>query len=144
VDAFIPINARLSIPAAELVFRATRSGGPGGQHVNTSSTRIELVFDVAQSPSLSGAQRQRLLEALAPRLDKAGLLRIVAQTERSQSANRDEAIRRFRSLLAAALRPRKQRVATAPTHASRERRYQSKQRRGSVKRQRGRVRREED
>lgn len=144
MDALIPINARLSIPATELVFRASRSGGPGGQHVNTSSTRIELVFDVAQSPSLSESQRHRLLQELAPRLDKAGLLRIVSQSERSQSANRDEAVRRFRSLLAAALRPRKQRVATGPTRASRERRHQSKQRRGSVKRQRGRVRTDED
>ena len=136
----IAVNARLSIPAAELEFRTSRSGGPGGQHVNTASTRVELLFDVARSPSLTEAQRQRLLQELAPRLDKRGVLRLVAQSERSQSANRDEAVERFRKLLGVALRPRKKRVASAPTRASRERRHEAKKHRGSVKRQRGRVR----
>jgi ribosome-associated protein len=105
---------------------------------------VELLFDVAASPSLTEPQRHRLLQALAPRLDKAGVLRIVAQSQRSQSANREEAVRRFRALLAAALRPRKKRVATAPTTSSRARRREVKRRRSSVKRQRGRVRTDEE
>src|SRR5213075_2639473 len=85
------INGHLAIPRAELTVRASRSGGPGGQHVNTSSTRIEVVWNVATSRVLRDADRQRLLEKLAARLDGEGNLRIVASDSRSQRQNRERA-----------------------------------------------------
>lgn len=134
----IPINARLAIPRQELEFRATRSGGPGGQHVNTSSTRIELVWNVAESPTLYEDDRVRLLEKLAPRLDGDGRLRIVAQSERSQLRNREAALERFREVIAKALVVPKRRKATKPTKASREKRLESKRQRSTLKRERKR------
>lgn len=138
MDDPIVISARVSIHPAELRFRTSRSGGPGGQHVNTSSTRVELLFDVARSPSLTDSQRQRVMEALRTRIDSEGVLRLVSQTKRSQAANREEAVRRFRALLAMAMRPRKTRVATAPSTASRARRRNQKRRRAALKKVRRR------
>lgn len=137
-DGLIPINARLAIPRAELELKATRSGGPGGQHVNTSSTRIELVWNVTSSPSLWEDERVRLLEKLAHRLDGEGQLRIVAQGERSQLQNREAAIARFAEVVAKALVVPKRRKATRPTKASKEKRLQGKKQRGALKRERQR------
>ena len=137
-DGPIYINERLSIPRGELEFRATRSGGPGGQHVNTSSTRIELVWNVAGSPSLWEDERVRLLEKLAHRLDSEGSIRVVAQGQRSQLQNREAAEERLAQLVARALIVPKQRKATRPTRASREKRLEQKRRRGAVKRERRR------
>ncbi|MDX2191748.1 MAG: alternative ribosome rescue aminoacyl-tRNA hydrolase ArfB [Gemmatimonadales bacterium] len=137
-DGDLPVTAELVLPRAELVLRATRAGGPGGQHVNTSSTRIELVWDVATSPSLTDDQRARLLERLATRLDASGRLRLVAAGSRSQHQNRAEVVERLVALLQAALRPRKVRRATRPTRAAKERRLDAKRRRGEVKRERRR------
>lgn len=136
-DALV-ISPRLTLPREELLLRATRSGGPGGQHVNTSSTRIELVWDVAASPSLDEPLRATLLARLASRLDSRGRLRVVAQEERSQLRNREAALARFTALVAAALVERKRRKATKPTKASQERRVEEKKRRGAVKRERRR------
>ena len=136
-DALV-LSPRLTLPRDELVLRATRSGGPGGQHVNTSSTRIEQVWDVAASPTLDDALRAVLLERLAPRLDSRGRLRLVAQEERSQLRNREAVVERFVRLVAAALVERKRRKATKPTKASQERRVTEKKRRGAVKRDRRR------
>jgi ribosome-associated protein len=137
-DGPIPINARLAIPRDELELKATRSGGPGGQHVNTSSTRIELVWNVATSPSLWEDERTHLLEKLAHRLDGEGQLRIVAQGERSQLQNREAAIARFAEVVAKALVVPKRRKATRPTKASKEKRLQGKKQRGELKRERRR------
>jgi ribosome-associated protein len=137
-DGPIPINARLAIPRDELELKATRSGGPGGQHVNTSSTRIELVWNVASSPSLWEDERTRLLEKLAHRLDGEGQLRIVAQGERSQLQNREAAIARFAEVVAKALVVPKRRKATRPTKASKEKRLQGKKQRSELKRERRR------
>jgi len=137
-DAGVRINGRLTIPRGELEVRASRSGGPGGQHVNTSSTRIELVWDIASSPSLDAAQRARLLSRLASRLDSAGRLRIVAQDERSQLRNRELAIARFREMVTVALIVPRKRRPTRPTPASRRARRQSKERRSDIKRERRR------
>lgn len=139
----LPVGDGVRIPRSELRFRATRSGGPGGQHVNTSSTRVELEWDAAASPSLSEAQRARVLERLANRTDKEGVLRLVASEERSQHRNREAAVERFRELLAAALHVPKRRRKTRPTRASREKRLRSKRQRAQTKRQRGQVRPEE-
>lgn len=136
----VRINQRLTIPAAELRFRATRSGGPGGQHANTSSTRVELTWNARDSPSLTDRRRDLVLARLAHRLDADGTLRLVADTHRSQHQNRKEVVARFADLLADALRPVRPRKATRPTKASKKRRLQGKKQRGRVKKLRGRVR----
>ncbi|MEP6573625.1 MAG: alternative ribosome rescue aminoacyl-tRNA hydrolase ArfB [Gemmatimonadota bacterium] len=130
------ITSSVSIPLAELTYRASRSGGPGGQHVNTSSTRIELWWDLATSPSLREDQRQRALERLATRLDGDGRLRLVSSGSRSQFQNREDVTERFQALLAAALVVPKRRKATRPSKASKERRIEGKKKRGAIKRQR--------
>jgi ribosome-associated protein len=138
-DDPLPIDDELSIPQAELSFRFSRSSGPGGQHVQKSSTRVELLFDVANSPSLSEAQRARLLDRLSGYVDTGGVLHLVAQSERSQLRNRQEVVERFQGLLRRALKRRKRRKPTRPSAASRERRLRRKKQRGKVKKLRGKV-----
>ncbi len=123
----------------ELSFRATRSGGPGGQHVNTSATRIEVRWNVPGSPSLSDEQRQRLLERLGSRIDARGCLRVVADERRSQLRNREAAVERLNSLVSDALKQLKKRKKTRPPRAAAEKRLDGKRRRGNVKRERGPV-----
>jgi ribosome-associated protein len=135
----IVVSDQLAIPAAELRFRFSRSSGPGGQNVQRSATRVELLFDVAHSPSLSDDQRARILQRLAGYIDNAGELRIVSTATRSQLENRADAITRFRLLLAAALRRRKHRVPTRPSAAAREQRLTEKKGRGAVKSTRRKV-----
>ncbi|NQT54441.1 aminoacyl-tRNA hydrolase, partial [bacterium] len=124
----IPITSRLSIPMAELSFRFVRSSGPGGQHVNKTATQVELLFDVAHSPSLSNAQRHRLLAALRSHISNDGLLRLCSQSTRSQHRNREDAIQRFRRLVISALHVPKARRPTKPTRGSVKRRLDSKRR----------------
>jgi ribosome-associated protein len=126
----------VTIPLAELSFRTSRSGGPGGQHVNKVETRVELLFDVAGSPSLDDARRAQLLDALATRLDSAGVLHVVADSSRSQLRNRDEVVARFVTILQAALRPRKPRRPTRIPRSVKEARLQAKKQRGETKRMR--------
>ena len=133
----IRISARLAIPHDELELRATRSSGPGGQHVNTSSTRVELVWDVAGSPSLDDGMREVLMRRLATRLDSRGRIRLVAQAERSQLRNREAVIERFAETIAKALVEPKVRKATKPTRSSKMARLDSKKKRSQLKRQRG-------
>lgn len=109
-----------------LVFKATRSGGPGGQNVNKVATRIELTWDLAGSSELEDPVKHRLVQSLGPRLDQEGVLRIVANEERSQSKNREAALERLKALVGAALKPRKKRVRTKPTKGSKERRLSAK------------------
>ena len=120
------------------MLRASRSSGPGGQHVNTSSTRVELTWNIAASPSLSPEQRERLLAKLAPRLDGGGTLRVVAQSERSQLRNRDEAVTRFAAIVAQALVVPKTRRPTRPTKAAKRERLDEKRKRGALKKERKR------
>lgn len=133
-DDTIRVTPSCSIPLRELRFRTSRSGGPGGQNVNTRDTRVELVFDVAGSPSLGPRQRARLLDKLGSRLDSRGVLRIVASQERSQAQNRARAIERFRALVADALKEAKPRRATRPSRAAEERRLEAKRVRSRTKR----------
>ena len=142
-DGYLEITPALLLPIAELDYRATRSGGPGGQHVNTSSTRVEVWWDVATSPTLSEEQRARLLERLASRLDGEGRLRVVASDSRSQHRNREAATERLRELVAAALVVRKPRKRTRPTRASKTARLEAKRRRAAVKRDRRQPRHDE-
>ena len=137
------ITPEVSIPWDELEFRATRAGGPGGQHVNTSSTRIELHWNVVASKVLNSAQRARLRDKLATRLSAGGSLRVVAASRRSQWQNREEALERLRELVARALVVPKRRVKTKPTRASKEARLSGKKTRAGIKRLRGRVRDED-
>jgi len=130
----VRITDTVSIPMSELQFRFARSGGPGGQHVNRSATQVELLFDVAGSPSLDEVQRQRVLRKLKSRLDKEGVLHLVSQETRSQLRNREEAVERFQELMRDALRVPKSRRPTYPTRGARERRLEEKRRRGEAKR----------
>lgn len=127
------INKNLAISPSELRFRFARSGGPGGQNVNKLETRVELLFDVKHSPSLSEEHRERLLQNLKSRIDTQGILRIVSQGERSQWRNRESAIKRFVELIQATLKPKKKRTATRSTASSIEKRLKEKRRRSEIK-----------
>jgi ribosome-associated protein len=132
----LEITPDLRLPLAELDYRASRSGGPGGQHVNTSSTRIEVWWDVAGSPSLTPEQRSQLLERLGPRLDSSGRLRLVSSGSRSQLRNREDVTERLQSVLAAALAVRKKRKATKPSRAAKAARLEAKRKRAATKQRR--------
>lgn len=132
----LPVTPSLSIPRSELQYRATRAGGPGGQHVNTSSTRIELLWDLANSRAVDDEQRLRIRTRLANRLDADGMVRVVASDRRSQQQNREAADERLASLVRYALHIQKKRRATKPTKASKERRLSEKKRHSDKKRQR--------
>lgn len=134
----LPITAGVQIPLAELTFRATPASGPGGQHVNRSSTRIELWWDAARSPSLSEEQRARVLTRLGARVTADGMLRLVASATRSQARNRAEAIERFQELLATALKVVRVRKKTRPSRAAKERRLVEKKQRAARKQDRRR------
>jgi ribosome-associated protein len=118
------------IPLDELAWRFTTSGGPGGQHANKTSTRAEVRFDVASSPSLGPRQRARLLERLGPSV------RVSVGEERSQSRNRDVALQRLATRLAEGLHTERPRVPTKPTMGSRTRRLEQKRRQSTRKRDR--------
>jgi ribosome-associated protein len=142
-DEGLVINDKVTIPLAELSFRFSRSSGPGGQHAQKSSTRVELLFDVANSPSLTEAQRARVLERLSGYVDSDGVLHLVSQSERSQVRNRQEIVDRFRTLVRRALKRRKRRRPTRPTAASKERRLREKKRHSQIKQGRGKIRDDE-
>lgn len=133
---YLAVSPALRLPLAELEYRASRSGGPGGQHVNTSSTRVEVWWDVAGSVTLTEEQRARLLARLATRLDSAGRLRLVSSGSRSQLRNREEVTERLRDLVAAALRVPKSRKRTRPSRAAKAARLEAKRRRSAIKRER--------
>lgn len=120
------ITRGLRIPEDELQLRFARSGGPGGQHVNTSATKVEVRFDVAGSPSLSDAQRERITAQLGNRMTADGVLVLSASEHRSQTRNRKAALGRLQNLLREALRPRRQRKPTTPSRAAKERRLAAK------------------
>jgi ribosome-associated protein len=137
-DAILKITAALDIPLAELRFQFSRSGGPGGQHVNRSATQVELTFDVANSPSLNEAQRARILAKLKTYIDTRGTLHLSSQTTRSQHRNRAEVIERFQRLLQQALYVPKRRVPTRPPPKAKEQRLAEKRRKGTIKEGRAR------
>ena len=124
----IRVTRSVLLPLSELEMRASRSSGPGGQHAQKSSTRVEAVFDVEASAALTEAQKRRVVARAGP------LLRAVAQDERSQLRNRELALERLVEKLRAALAAPRRRVATRPTAAARERRLSSKKRHSRTKR----------
>jgi ribosome-associated protein len=133
------ISEQLEIPLAELRFRFSRSGGPGGQHVNRSATQVELLFDVGGSASLSEEQRTLVMRRLRRHIDRDGTLHLVSSSTRSQYRNRQEVLARFARLMERALRVRPPRRPTRPTAAARERRLAEKRRRSEAKRMRRKV-----
>jgi ribosome-associated protein len=130
------ISDQLSIPEGELNFSASRSSGPGGQHVNKVSTRVTLRFDVANSPSLTPEQKERIFSRLATRMSRQGVLRVVSQKTRSQAANRELAVERFVQLLQEALKQRPERKPTKAPSAAKQKRVDEKKQRGKLKRER--------
>lgn len=134
----LEINDQVTIDEAELDFTASRSAGPGGQHVNKVETRVTLRFDVDGSPSLAPEHKARIRERLATRISKAGVLSVSSQRHRSQSANRDAARERFVELVRAALEEEPERRPTRTPRRVRERRLEEKKRRAKVKRERAR------
>src|SRR5437899_1920739 len=130
VPELLRVTRTCAIPFDELEWRFSGSGGPGGQHANTSNTRVELVFDIAASESLGPRQRARLLERLGPRV------RVVASERRSQLQNRELALERLRDRVANALHIEPPRVATRPSRASKRARVEQKRRQGERKRTR--------
>jgi ribosome-associated protein len=130
VEDKLRVSGSCVIGLDELEWRFTPSGGPGGQHANKASTRVEVRFDVEASPSLGPRQRERLLDKLGP------VVRIVADDERSQLRNRTVALERLRTRLAEGLHVDKPRRATAPSKSAEQRRLEAKKRRSSTKRDR--------
>jgi ribosome-associated protein len=124
----IRVTRSVVLPVGEIVFRFSRSSGPGGQHAQKSETRVEAVFDVESSTALTEAQKRRVVARAGP------VLRAVAQDERSQTRNRELAQERLVEQLRQALRVERRRVPTRPTKAARERRLEQKRRRSQTKR----------
>jgi ribosome-associated protein len=132
VDEPLRLGRGVTLPPAEVELRTSRSSGPGGQHANVTASRVEAVFDVAESGALSDEQKRRIMARLGP------VVRATAQDTRSQARNRELALERLRARLASALVVQRPRRATKPTTAARRRRVESKRRRGDVKRRRRR------
>lgn len=135
-DAGLELSASTTIPRSELSYRASRAGGAGGQHVNTSSTRIELLWNVWATTALDDEARSQVVEKLATRIDSEGWIRVVSSARRSQSQNREAAEARLVELLRGALIVQKRRKATKPSRGAKEARLTEKKKRGDTKRQR--------
>ncbi len=140
----LKVSDRVSIPEEELTFTASRSGGPGGQHVNKVSTRITLRFDVAGSPSLSPEDKELIMNRLGSRVGKDGVIRVVCGQTRSQWANRETAVERFVELLREALKEVAVRRKTRVSRTAKLRRIEAKKHRGILKRRRSKKVRTED
>jgi ribosome-associated protein len=132
----IELLSDIFINEDELVFKVSRSSGPGGQNINKVNTRVTLFFDVANCESLSDSQKQRILSRLATRADKNGVLRVVSQKFRTQRANRRAAVERLQQLLTDALKTRPVRKKSKVPYAAKQRRLEEKRRRSVLKRQR--------
>ena len=128
-----------TIPDDELTFRAARAGGPGGQHVNKTSTKIEALWDVSQSESVSNTQRRRIMDKLSNRIDTSGRLRVAAGERRSQLQNRAAAVERMNELVSQALHVPKPRRKTKPPARARENRLAAKKKRSDLKVKREKV-----
>jgi ribosome-associated protein len=135
-DTQIAVTPELAIPRAEVDYRATRAGGPGGQHVNTSSTKVELLWDVSKSPSINDEQRALLRQKLRKRIGEDGVLRLTSSGSRSQHQNKEDVTARFARIVADALRVPKRRKKTKVPRAAKEARLKAKKNRSRIKQQR--------
>jgi ribosome-associated protein len=129
----VQVTDTIAIPRSELLYRASRSGGAGGQHVNTSSTRIELLWGFEESAALTEAEKSRIRAKLAARVDAEGMLRVVAGNRRSQLQNRIAAEDRLAELVRGALHIPAKRKRTKPSKSSKEARLSDKKRRSTIK-----------
>jgi len=132
----IEIRSGIAIDENELIFKVCRSGGPGGQNVNKLNTRVTVFFDAGKCESFSEAQRQRILERLATRANKQGVIRVASQKYRTQKANRKAAIERLADLLRTALKNKPVRKKTTVPYNVKQRRLEEKRRRSMLKRER--------
>jgi len=132
----IAVMPGMTIPRDEIEARASRAGGAGGQHVNTSSTRIELRWNVRQSRAIDDATRQRIIDKLPTRIDADGTLRVVSSARRSQLQNREAAEARMAELVAGALHREKPRKKTKPSRAAKLKRLEEKKRHSERKKNR--------
>jgi ribosome-associated protein len=132
------VHRGLDLPLSEVTWRATTSGGPGGQHANRTLSRVEVEFDIAASTTIGPRQRARLLERYGP------IVRAAAADTRSQARNRERALERLAARIHEGLRVEPERRATRPTKASRVRRVEDKRHRAQTKRQRRSPRADED
>ncbi|MBU0550344.1 aminoacyl-tRNA hydrolase [Myxococcota bacterium] len=138
MDQDLFIDEGLTIPAAALAFTASRSSGPGGQHVNKTHSRITLRWDPSLTPALMGARRARVLARLASRINAEGILFLHVEEARSQHQNREIARARLAALIQRASLQPKRRLATKPSRAAKQRRLAAKSQRGEIKRGRQR------
>jgi ribosome-associated protein len=134
----ITINDRISIPDDAIVFEASTSSGPGGQHVNRVQTRVTLLFDLNSSEAFNEQERLRIQQKLATRITKAGILQVRSERHRSQSMNREDALARFVELLSTALEEARPRRKTRVSRAAKRRRLDDKKRHSDIKRNRRR------
>ncbi len=132
----IEIGKGVFISEDDLIFKASRSSGPGGQNVNKVNTRITLMFDVAHCEGFSDVQKQRILKRLATRADKNGVIRVASQKFRTQQANRRAAVERLQILLRDALKARPIRKKTKVPYSAKRRRLEEKRQRSFLKQQR--------
>ncbi len=134
-------NQRVNIPdlKSELIFKTSRSSGPGGQNVNKVNTRVELRFNISESKLLNKEQKHILLVKLKSKISQDGFLIVVSQKERSQILNKEEATKKLYSILSKALTPVKKRKPTRPTKVSVEKRIQTKKQQGEKKTRRGKI-----
>ncbi len=135
----LQINEEIAIPMHEIELDAIRSQGAGGQNVNKVASAIHLRFDIANSSTLPADVRARLLDSGDSRISAAGVVVIKAQEHRTQSRNRDSALRRLRELVLSAMTEKKRRIPTKPSSKSQQKRVDGKRRRGEIKRSRGKV-----
>ncbi len=130
----LPITADLTIPGEELSFSAARSGGPGGQHVNKTSSKVILSWDLSTSQAVDDSVRNKLAERLASRLTREGVLKVHVDTERSQHRNRELARARLVAMISEALHEDPERRKTRIPRSQKKRRLENKRRRGETKR----------
>ena len=131
------INEKVEIPLSELVYTASRSSGPGGQHVNKADTRIQLRWNVKESVALDDADRALVLKVLASRLTEAGDLILACDSHRSQRRNREDVTQRLVTIVREALIPPKPRKKSKPSRASKEKRLDEKRKKSQTKKDRG-------
>lgn len=136
MDDELIINAALTIPGSELFYRASKSGGPGGQHANKTSSKVTIDWNVDLSEALTNLQRIRIQRNLAHRISAEGMLSVSVDESRSQHQNKDIARKRLAELVRKALQVKKFRVATRPSKAAKARRIDQKKRRGDKKKMR--------